>query len=279
MKHPEAPTHGQAVSYGNVGRYRLFQTHHPVGMSVGAHDHEATCLNLVLDGGYGETLRTRSEVFAANTLLFRPSGVVHENNFESVSANCLLIECDHADLIQVLEQPVRERGPAVSRDPRLVLRAARILSEVYEGDDASMMVVEDLVTSVLSAMLCGRSPTASARVECAEELLRANYRETWSLAALGRQVGLHPAHLGRGFRQLTGCSVGEFVRGLRVLHVIRALRCVDRPIAEIALEAGFSDQSHCTRVFRRFVGQSPSRFRYRASRGDSDLPWTSSADT
>jgi AraC family transcriptional regulator len=55
--------------------------------------------------------------------------------------------------------------------------------------------------------------------------------------------------------------VGEYVRGVRIDRAAHQLAETDLSLAEIALGAGFSDQSHFSNLFRRHTGLSPSRFR------------------
>lgn len=76
-------------------------------------------------------------------------------------------------------------------------------------------------------------------------------------------AGLHPGHLCRAFRQFRGQSLGECVRGLRVQFVCRRLVETEEPLHAIALEAGFADQSHMTRTFKRMTGYPPGAYRER----------------
>ncbi len=82
-----------------------------------------------------------------------------------------------------------------------------------------------------------------------------------SLSELATAVGVHPVTLARGFRKAYGCSVGAYLRWLRVARAAHELTETDAPLAEIALAAGFADQSHFSNVFRREMGLSPSAFR------------------
>jgi len=81
-------------------------------------------------------------------------------------------------------------------------------------------------------------------------------------------IGAHVQHRGqcqtqlaRAFRGRYRSTMGEVVRSLRVDYVRDGLRRGDRPLAELALAAGFADQSHCARVFKRLTGESPGRYR------------------
>jgi len=78
------------------------------------------------------------------------------------------------------------------------------------------------------------------------------------------------SHLAKVFRAHEGVTPSEFVRVQRVEWARRQLlRSVDS-LAAIALEAGFADQSHFTRCFRRVTGISPGRYRKIAPQSDID---------
>ena len=73
--------------------------------------------------------RSTKEAHSADTLLFKPGGAKHENQFDGSDARCLLIEIDDEKLHSILGgHSCRE--PMVTRDPRLSVLAARILHEV-----------------------------------------------------------------------------------------------------------------------------------------------------
>ncbi|MGB5630828.1 MAG: helix-turn-helix transcriptional regulator, partial [Woeseiaceae bacterium] len=58
-----------------------------------------------------------------------------------------------------------------------------------------------------------------------------------------------------------GLTTGQWVLKTRISHASRVLVETDLPIADIALEAGYADQSAFTRQFRRSTGLSPSAYR------------------
>ena len=79
------------------------------------------------------------------------------------------------------------------------------------------------------------------------------------LADLARELAVHPAHLARAFRGQFGTSVGGYVRRLRLDWAAAELERSDTALAAIALAAGFADQSHFTRIFRRLHRVHPER--------------------
>jgi AraC family transcriptional regulator len=102
-----------------------------------------------------------------------------------------------------------------------------------------------------------------------------DFRSPWSLTALAREAGVHPVHLARTFRRIQGCTLGDYVRHLRLEWARRQLSGTDRPIAEVALSCGFADQSHFTRAFRAGYDMTPAAFRARslrrADRAENDV--------
>jgi AraC family transcriptional regulator len=65
----------------------------------------------------------------------------------------------------------------------------------------------------------------------------------------------------RLFRAHRNCSPGEYLRQLRIAHAARELARSARSIADIAVEAGFYDQSHFTNAFKRQLGVTPAEYR------------------
>jgi AraC family transcriptional regulator len=75
---------------------------------------------------------------------------------------------------------------------------------------------------------------------------------------LADEAGVHPA---RAFRRPERLTPGEYVQRLRVRAACRKLREAEHPLAAIAMECGFADQSHLTRISRKFPKTTPEQFR------------------
>jgi AraC-like DNA-binding protein len=143
--------------------------------------------------------------------------------------------------------------------------AGRLYQEFREPDALSPLVVEGTVLEILGhaarrAASAGRRPPPRW-LRQVTDLLHARFRENLPLDELARTAAVHPAHLARVFRRHLRCSAGEYVRQLRVEHACRALSRTDTPLAEVALNVGFSDQSHFSTVFKRHTGFTPAAFR------------------
>jgi len=84
---------------------------------------------------------------------------------------------------------------------------------------------------------------------------------TLAVDDLAREVGRHPSWLGTAYRKATGEGPMETAARFRVERAARSLRETNHACARIAHEAGFCDQSHMNRTFRRVLGRAPSEVR------------------
>ena len=98
------------------------------------------------------------------------------------------------------------------------------------------------------------------------EKLECEFQENHTNVGLAGEVGIHPVHLARVFRQYYGKSVGTFLREKRVHHAMQLIAQDDLSLAEIACASGFSDQSQLTRAFKEIVGITPGAFRLAVTR-------------
>jgi AraC family transcriptional regulator len=92
-------------------------------------------------------------------------------------------------------------------------------------------------------------------------MLHAQFTEGIRTAEVADAVGVHPAHLARVFRNHFKLSMGSYVRGLRLDWAARELIRSNTSLSAVALAAGFADQSHFTRFFKRHTGLTPYGYR------------------
>ncbi len=95
--------------------------------------------------------------------------------------------------------------------------------------------------------------------------IRRHFRGAVSMAALAGKAGLSLRQLQRKFRAVLRLTPQEFLIKTRVLAACRLLRESDVPLATVAGQCGFYDQSSFTEHFRRHAGQTPHAYRRQAA--------------
>jgi AraC family transcriptional regulator len=93
------------------------------------------------------------------------------------------------------------------------------------------------------------------------EYIQANLDQGIHIDELAGAAGLSLFHFAKLFKRSTGSSPHQYVLERRLERAKELLRKTGLSLSEIALQAGFADQSHLTNVFRRFIGVTPSQFR------------------
>ena len=168
-----------------------------------------------------------------------------------------------------LPRPAREPN---LRDPQLRDRVHRIhqaLDDPFEAESRLALVRERLLAHLnAGADNAGPSNKLAARLR---ELLDARVTTGLTLAEAAEVLQVHPVHLVRSFSAAFGVAPHAYLTGRRVDLARKAL-LNGQPPAEVAALAGFYDQAHLTRTFKRYLGVTPARF----ARGQSQS--TTSAD-
>ncbi|MDH2385515.1 AraC family transcriptional regulator [Bradyrhizobium sp. CER78] len=94
------------------------------------------------------------------------------------------------------------------------------------------------------------------------EYIDANIEQRISVETLARLADLSVCYFVRAFKQSVGLTPHDYVIRRRVERTMKLLSDTNLSLSEIALAAGFADQSHCARRFRQHVGMSPRDFRW-----------------
>ena len=154
-------------------------------------------------------------------------------------------------------------APVVLRSHPAVAWATRIRTEVRVRDAVSRGAIEGAL--ILLAAELARLPVNGERMRprwllVVEEAIEASVAAPPSVGALAELARVHPSHLLRTFHRYHGCTMGSYVRQRRIARARTDVARGKHSLATIAFEAGFSDQSHFTRVFRQAFGETPGRY-------------------
>ncbi|HTD59570.1 MAG TPA: helix-turn-helix transcriptional regulator [Gemmatimonadaceae bacterium] len=228
------------------------------------HEHPHACVCVLLDGSMFEATRAASDDHTAGSLIYKPPALRHRNTF-STDTHVLSIE------LHGLRPGMPDR-PVALRSQRVRTLAVRIASELSSGvaDVASALRVDGLGLELIAEVpssVARPSRRAPAWLDATHERLTAEFRKPGTIAAYAAAAGVHPTYLTRQFKAHFGESIGQCVRRLRLDFASLELSRTKLSLSQIALAAGFADQSHFSHVFQRERGLSPGEFRRRQSPG------------
>jgi AraC family transcriptional regulator len=200
----------------------------------------------------------------ASTLLFRQGNEVRSSVVGDRGARCLIVDMDPAWVGRAREQaPLLSRSTAFRRGLLLHL-AHRLYGEFRQRDEVSRLAIESLALGVLAE--ASRREDAPFRrpaplwLQVAIALVDQRFQERLPLASVAKSVGVHPVHLARTFRRVHNTTFAAYVRQVRLDFARRQLRG-SAALSDIACAAGFCDQSHFSRCFKRHTGLTPAAYR------------------
>jgi AraC family transcriptional regulator len=196
-------------------------------------------------------------------VILHPEAETHSDQFHAAGGQVYSVEMEANWLARIRESaPILNRRAELRRG-RTEALVARLLRELEEPDAFFPLAIESIALELL--VEAERESRAALReppwLRVVDEVLRDRLDETLSLEEIARASGVHRVHLARAFRRHRGYTIGEYIRRLRTECAASQLRLTDKPIVEIALAAGFGDQSQLCRVFKRQTGFTPAGYR------------------
>lgn len=229
----------------------VFETDHRGCSAMPHHRHGLPFVTIVLDGAYVEVQDAVPEVCRRGAIVVHEAGEEHADRF-AADTRCLNVELP------------RTAGSAYPHGTvgldRPVLRDAvkSVVRSFYNHTDELSSAARNLHAALLepaSQPACRRPHWLRRAIDEFPWAHPVPFREAAAIA------GVHEAHFSRAFRRYVGMTANEYRAHARVRLASRLLLTTTSSLAGIALSAGFSDQSHLTRVFSQRLGLSPAGYR------------------
>jgi AraC family transcriptional regulator len=157
-------------------------------------------------------------------------------------------------------------------DPHILAVLQAMITDLNEGSPAGRLYGESL-SNALAVYLLGRytahrhTPVTNKgglpgyRLKRVLDYICANIADDLSLSQLATLVDMSPHYFSELFKKSMGVSPHRYVLSQRIERSKQNLRNSHQSIIAAGLDAGFQNPSHFARVFRKFVGASPSSFK------------------
>ena len=264
---PSGHLYGETLGRRDTAGFVLTETAYSPGLRLPRHSHEHAGFCFVLWGTFDRAYERRTSACGPSSLSFHPADERHSERFGGAGAHLFSFQISQHVLERARDYSIALDDSAVFRGGALAQLALRLYGEYRRMDEVSPLSIEGLALEIMAEASRHSIRTGEQRrpeprwLRQAVEILHAQFSETPTLSAVAQSVGVHPVHLARTFRQRYRCTVGGYVRRLRVESASRALSTSDTPLAEVALLAGFSSQSHLSTAFKLYTGMTPAEYR------------------
>ena len=237
------------------------------------HFHEGFAIGVIEEGVERFYHRGTHQVAPAGSIIVVNPGEIHTGHAARESGWTYRMLYPSAEILQKVAAEVSDRTTGVPffrspviRDQQLfaLLRQAHVSMEHsssnLERESRLLWTLAQLVFRHSEKSLPHRRPDHEPQaVQKARAYLEENYLRNVSLEDLSKVVGLSRFYLLRAFREETGLPPHAYLLGVR-LKKAKTLLLEDLPVARVAQDTGFFDQSHLTRHFKSLVGVPPGQY-------------------
>jgi AraC-like DNA-binding protein len=241
-------------------------------LSYGKHFHDVFSIGVIVNGQSVYVNGRQNETVGPGTVVMMNPGDVHACNpagDEAWSYRMLYIDVAWLGSIQrelgVTRADHFQPFATISTKSPSLCGAVSQLYETLVSRDSSHLEKETASASLAVSMhgsLAARKRAPrmeNPRLARAVEFIRASYRSQIKLKEICDASGLSASYLVRAFKQQYNMTPHAYVTNCRVEYCREQLR-KGRSLAEIASAAGFSDQAHLQRTFKRLVAATPGQF-------------------
>jgi AraC family transcriptional regulator len=220
--------------------------------------------------------RRREALYTPRDLILNPAGLVSAPQWKAPMELLLFaIEPEHlAGAAEAIgARPTLELPDKFHFEDGLLEQLVRTLARQFEGDRLPDLLYTESLTQTLLLHLIRRHsdrPVPSRRglyflseprVERALEFIQANLSQSLSLAQIASEADLNTSQFCNVFKNVMGLTPHQYVLRQRIEKALNLLKETTLPVSEIALQTGFADQSHLTRVLRQHRGVTPRQVR------------------
>ena len=247
-----------------ISGFTICESLYPPKLKQPRHTHSMASFSFVLAGDYVENYGSQAQRRRHSTLVFHPPHESHAVDFQG-GARILSVQIDFERLAYIRKHSIVLDSSASCRGEKIACLGHRIYQEFLQMDSVSALAIQGLIFEILAEASRGNVASPERKsphwLKQVKDFLHENFSESITIETIAEIADVHPVHLARVFRRKYGCTIGEYVRRLRAEFARRQISTTDSSLSEIALAAGFSDQSHLNKTFKSLFGFTPSEYR------------------
>jgi AraC family transcriptional regulator len=249
------------------GDFTVSAVAHPNARAVPLHAHAHAFFSMLITGRYREWLGQGIWDARPLAMVLRPAQVEHRDEIGPDGALFLCV-----DIAPSYWNSLADAGASLQRrafDERpMSCVALRLLRELCEKRAGWRGVAESLVSELVTEYVADSRHVQRREPRWLRRALERLHEDpaNESLGSVAADLDLHPVHVSRMFKRHLGMTVSQYLRRLRLQRAARALLESREPLAALADDHGYADQSHLAREFSRATNWSPAKLRCECER-------------
>jgi AraC family transcriptional regulator len=227
----------------------------------GWHCHENNHLTFILQGGNREQRKNREIEATPGTIVFYASGELHRNLNTVHPSRNINIEIENS-FFALYDLDITSFNGSRLNCTNAKFALLKAYQECLTNDDYSQATIHGLLLDFFNTALQGEGEKHNPRwATLLIEILNDRWNENLSLDELSRLVRVHPVTISKFFPNYFSCTLGEYVRKIRIEKATTLIRETHLSLTDVAHQCGFFDQSHFIRVFKQTTGFLPMRYK------------------
>lgn len=263
MKLSSGQYYGDIFQSTNANGIILTKSDYEHNSSIPKHYHNNPYFCYVLDGHYTEHFFQNIITCTKGDIIFHPKETEHYNLFKHTAVSCFNIEFSGQWQEKFFDSPIGQNKIVSQALPELQMLTRKIYNEFMGIDNLSSLMIEGLTTEmmILFKRESKQQIASPYYLNKVISFIKENYHQKITLSELADYIKVSPEYLVRVFKKSFHCTIGEYIRQVRIKHACKLLNQTDYEIVEVAKATGFLDKSHFTRVFKRITGTTPLTFK------------------
>jgi|KBSMisStandDraft_5_1062788.scaffolds.fasta_scaffold175369_2 AraC family transcriptional regulator len=225
------------------------------------HYHDNLHISFVLQGGSLENRIDGKYERLPGNIMFYHAGEAHQNIQKIFPSKNVNLEIEDR-LLKKYELTEELIDNTTTHHPDGKFLMLKIYKELLENDSFSptsiSMLFLDLISRFEKIDYKKKVPSWLNKIN---ELLNDSWDEKLSLIDLANTAGVNPITISKHFHKYFSCTLGEYLRKLKIEKSLSIIPAQEISLTEIAYICNFSDQSHFTRTFKQLTGFLPKQYK------------------
>jgi AraC family transcriptional regulator len=236
----------------------LTETEYNNKVFEGWHAHENIHISLIIKGGNREERKQRDIAALPGALLFYHQGELHRNLHTSHPSKNVNLEITAEFMLQY--ELVENEIEKMAWHPDAGFILLKMYREAAQADHFSAVSIQMLLLELVSDTKKLHKKQLPAWLKTITDFLQDNWQQHPGLNELARLSGVNAITVSKHFSKYMGCTLGEYMRKLKIQHALRLIHTGTLSLTEVAYYCGFADQSHFIRNFRELTHFLPKAY-------------------